>query len=43
MDEGIVLSTVRAGYKLGGSLLRPAAVVISKGASSGEDQEVPEK
>ena len=43
VDEGIVLSTVRAGYKLGGSLLRPAAVVISKGASSGEDQEVPEK
>ena len=38
VEEGIVLSTVRVGYKLGGRLLRPAAVVISKGVG-GEEEE----
>ena len=39
VEEGIVLSTVRVGYKLGGRLLRPAAVVISKGVGGEEEEE----
>ena len=31
VDEGIVLQTVRTGYKLRDKLLRPAAVIISQG------------
>ena len=37
IEEGHVISTVRTGYKLGDRLLRPAAVVISKG-STGEEE-----
>lgn len=37
IEEGHVIYTVRAGYKLGDRLLRPAAVVISKG-STGEEE-----
>ncbi|MBO46895.1 MAG: nucleotide exchange factor GrpE [Planctomycetes bacterium] len=37
VEEGVVLSTVRVGYKLGGRLLRPAAVVISKGDDDEEE------
>ena len=36
VDEGLVLSTVRVGYKLGERLLRPAAVVISEGVAESE-------
>ena len=36
VDEGLVLSTVRVGYKLGARLLRPAAVVISEGVAESE-------
>ena len=39
VEEGIVLSTMRVGYKLGGRLLRPAAVVISKGVGGEEEEE----
>ena len=41
VEEDIVLSTVRVGYKLGGRLLRPAAVVISKGIGGEEVKENP--
>ena len=41
VEEDIVLSTVRVGYKLGGRLLRPAAVVISKGIGGEEEKETP--
>ena len=37
IEEGHVIYTVRTGYKLGDRLLRPAAVVISKG-STGEEE-----
>lgn len=37
IEEGHVIYTVRIGYKLGDRLLRPAAVVISKG-STGEEE-----
>ena len=37
IEEGQVIYTVRTGYKLGDRLLRPAAVVISKG-STGEEE-----
>jgi molecular chaperone GrpE len=37
IEEGQVIYTVRTGYKLGDRLLRPAAVVISKG-SIGEEE-----
>ena len=37
IEEGHVIYTVRTGYKLGDRLLRPAAVVISKG-SIGEEE-----
>jgi len=36
VDEGLVLSTVRVGYRLGERLLRPAAVVISEGVAESE-------
>jgi molecular chaperone GrpE len=32
VEEGIVLSQTRCGYKLAEKLLRPAMVVVSKGA-----------
>ena len=31
VEEGIVISTIREGYKLGDKLLRPASVILSKG------------
>lgn len=31
IEEGIVINTIRQGYKLGDKLLRPASVVLSKG------------
>jgi len=37
IEEGYVIYTIRTGYKLGDRLLRPAAVVISKG-STGEEE-----
>jgi molecular chaperone GrpE len=37
IEEGQIIYTVRTGYKLGDRLLRPAAVVISKG-SIGEEE-----
>lgn len=30
LEEGIVIKTIRNGYKLGGKLLRPASVVLTK-------------
>ena len=36
IEEGYVIYTVRTGYKLGDRLLRPAAVVISKGPTGEE-------
>ena len=30
LEDGIVIKTVRNGYKLGGKLLRPASVVLTK-------------
>ncbi len=36
--EGIVCKQWRAGYKLGDRVIRPAAVIISKGASSDGDK-----
>jgi len=30
MEDGIVIKTIRNGYKLGEKLLRPASVVLSK-------------
>jgi molecular chaperone GrpE len=38
IEEGHVIYTVRAGYKLGDRLLRPAAVVISKGSTGKEEK-----
>ena len=29
-DEGVILQTIRCGFRLGESLLRPASVVVSK-------------
>ena len=31
IEEGIVINTIREGYKLGDKLLRPASVILSKG------------
>jgi len=38
IEEGHVIYTVRTGYKLGDRLLRPAAVVISKGPTGEEEK-----
>ena len=38
IEEGHVIYTVRTGYKLGDRLLRPAAVVISKGPTVEEEK-----
>lgn len=38
IEEGHVIYTVRTGYKLGDRLLRPAAVVISKGSTDDEEK-----
>ena len=38
IEEGHVIYTVRTGYKLGDRLLRPAAVVISKGPAGEEEK-----
>ena len=36
IDEGVVITTIREGYKLGDKLLRPASVILSKGKKEEE-------
>ncbi|EDM29701.1 heat-shock protein [Lentisphaera araneosa HTCC2155] len=40
VEEGVVLSQTRCGYKLGERLLRPAMVVVSKGPEPEVEEEV---
>ena len=37
IEEGFVIRQLRKGYRLKDRLIRPANVVVSKGASVGED------
>ncbi len=41
IDEGFVIRQLRKGYRLKDRLIRPANVVVSKGASVGEDSVTP--